>query len=128
MPAVELVQMIEPPPASIRCGTLNTMVFQTPVRLVSRVSCQTCGVTSSQVWMVQMPALALTMSSLPSWATPSSTATFNAPASPHGGLRGSDPPGQGLHRLDRLGQVGLGRHWVAHRVVVPADVDRDDLG
>src|SRR6266568_4929872 len=43
MPAVELVQMIEPPPAAIRCGTLTTMVFQTPVRLVSRVSCQTCG-------------------------------------------------------------------------------------
>ena len=81
MPAVELVQMIDPPPAAIRCGTLTTIVFQTPVRLVSRVSCQTCGVTSSQLWMVQMPALALTTSSRPSWATPSSTAAFKAPAS-----------------------------------------------
>ena len=53
MPAVELVQMIDPPPAAIRCGTLTTIVFQTPVRLVSRVSCQTAGLTSSQACTVQ---------------------------------------------------------------------------
>ncbi len=81
MPAVELVQMIEPPPAAIRCGTLTTIVFQTPVRLVSRVSCQTAGLTSSQGCTVQIPALADTMSSRPSWATPSSTAAARAAAS-----------------------------------------------
>ena len=81
MPAVELVQMIEPPPAAIRCGTVTTIVFQTPVRLVSRVSCQTAGLTSSQACTVQMPALALTMSSRPSCATPSSTAALSEPKS-----------------------------------------------
>jgi hypothetical protein len=78
MPAVELVAMIDPPPAAIRCGTATTKVFHTPVRLVSSVSCQTCGVTWSQVCTVQMPALAQTMSSRPSCATPASTADFSA--------------------------------------------------
>ena len=49
IPASELVAMIDPPPLAIRCGTATTMVFHTPVRLVSIVSCQICGVTSSQV-------------------------------------------------------------------------------
>ena len=128
MPAVELVQMIEPPPAAIRCGTLTTMVFQTPVRLVSRVSCQTCGVTSSQVWMVQMPALALTMFEPAELGHPVVDRGLQGTGVPHVGRCGHDPPVQGLHRLDRLGQLGLGRQRVAHRVVVPADVDRDDLG
>ncbi len=57
------------------------MVFQTPVRLVSRVSCHTAGVTSSHACTVQMPAFAQTMSRWPSWATPSSTAAFSAAAS-----------------------------------------------
>jgi hypothetical protein len=46
-PAVELVAMIDPPPAAMRWGTATTMVFQTPVRFVSMVSCHTCGVTWS---------------------------------------------------------------------------------
>ena len=62
MPAVELVQMIDPPPAAIRCGAATTIVFHTPVRLVSRVSRHTSGVTSSHACTVQMPALAQTMS------------------------------------------------------------------
>jgi hypothetical protein len=46
-PAVELVAMIDPPPAVMRCGIAAAMVFQTPVRLVSMVSCHTCAVTWS---------------------------------------------------------------------------------
>jgi hypothetical protein len=74
IPATELVAMIDPPPLVIRCGTAATMVFHTPVRLVSSVSFQISGLTSSQAWTVQIPALALTMSSRPRRATPSSTA------------------------------------------------------
>ena len=81
MPAVELVQMIDPRPAAMRCGAQATMVFHTPVRLVSRVSCHTAGVTSSHACTVQMPAFAQTMSRCPSCATPSSTAAFSAAAS-----------------------------------------------
>ena len=54
---------------------------QTPVRLVSIVSCQTAGVTSSQACTLQMPAFATAMSSLPSSATPSSTTCRMAAAS-----------------------------------------------
>ena len=35
--------MIDPPPLPIRCGTAAAIVCQTPVRLVSIVSCQTAG-------------------------------------------------------------------------------------
>jgi hypothetical protein len=62
----------------------------------------------------KMPALATTMSSLPSWATPSSTASFS--------------PLLSLDLLDRLGQVFLGRRRVdLHRVDRPGDVDGDDV-
>ena len=57
--------MIDPPPLAIRWGMAATMVFQTPVRLVSRVSFQISGLTSSQVWTEQIPALAHTMSRRP---------------------------------------------------------------
>ena len=44
MPAAELMLMIDPPlPASIIGGTTALMVFHTPVRLMSRVSCHCCG-------------------------------------------------------------------------------------
>ena len=69
------------------------------------VSCQICGVTSSQVCTVQMPALAATMSSRPSSATPSSTAALQRGQVADVGLVGDDPPVQRLDRLDRLGQV-----------------------
>ena len=129
MPAVELVAMIDPPPAAIRCGTATTNVFHTPVRLMSSVSCQTCGVTSSQVCTVQMPALAQTMSSRPSCATPSSTAAFSAGRVPYVGLGGDDPAVQRLDVLDRLGQVLLGAPSGIRRCrSLRADVDRDDVG
>ena len=69
--------MIDPPPLASRCGIATKSVFQTPVRLVSIVSCHTAGVTSSHAWTVQMPALAETMSSLPSSATPASSAALS---------------------------------------------------
>jgi hypothetical protein len=78
---VEPMQMIEPPPPAMRCGVPAVIVFQTPVRLVSRICCQTSGVTSSQACSAHTAALATTTSSRPSSATPSATAAVSAAAS-----------------------------------------------
>ena len=78
-PAVELVRMTEPPPAARRCGMAALTACQTPVRLTSIMSCQVVSSMSASVPKLKMPALAETMSSRPSWATPSSTAAFTAP-------------------------------------------------
>ena len=51
---------------------------QTPVRLVSIMSCHAVSLSSSSVPKLKMPALAATMSRLPSSATPSSRAAFSA--------------------------------------------------
>src|SRR3954451_11007568 len=81
-PAVELVSTIAPPrPPSIRCGRDTLQVFQTPVRLMSIISRQASSVSSSAGWISNTPALPSTMSSRPSWATPSSTAAFSAAVS-----------------------------------------------
>ena len=53
-------------------------VCHTPVRLTSITFRQACSVSSSAVPKLTMPALATTMSSRPSWATPSSSAAFSA--------------------------------------------------
>ena len=53
-------------------------VFQTPVRLTPMTVSHTSGVTSSQRWTEQTPALATAMSSRPSSATPSATAPARA--------------------------------------------------
>ncbi len=87
MPAVELVAMIDPPPLSIRCGTAVTIEFHTPVRLVSSVSCHTCGVTSFHACTVQMPAFAHTMSRRPSSLTPSASTAVNVSTSRTSALR-----------------------------------------
>jgi hypothetical protein len=57
---------------------------------------------------VPMPALALMMSSLPSWATPSSSAALSPAYVADVGLGGHDPPVERLDLLNRLGEVGLG--------------------
>ena len=69
---------IEPPPAARRWGMAALAVCHTPVRLTSIMSCQVCSVSSSARPKLTMPALAATMSSRPSWATPSSSAAFSA--------------------------------------------------
>ena len=51
-------------------------VFQTPVTLMSIVSLNIAGVVSSHVAGMQIPALATTMSSRPSSATPRSTKAY----------------------------------------------------
>ncbi len=116
MPAVELVQMIDPPPLAIRCGTAATIVFHTPVRLVSSVSCQTSGVTSSQAWTVQMPALAHHDVELAELGDALVDDPLERGRVAHVGLPRDDPPVQRLDLLDRLGQVRLGRHAVADRL------------
>ena len=47
--------MTDPPPLPISCGMAAAIVCQTPVRLVSIVSCQTAGVTSSQACRCRCP-------------------------------------------------------------------------
>ena len=54
-------------------------MFHTPVRLIPITSFQMAGVTASQGWMVQMPALATTTSRCPNCATPSVT-TLDRPS------------------------------------------------
>ena len=52
-----------------------------------------------------MPALASTMSTGPSSATPASNAALQAGLVAHVGLPGDDPPVQRLDLLDGLGEV-----------------------
>src|ERR1700685_1630620 len=87
IPAVELGQMIDPPPAAIRFGAHTTIVFHTLVHD-----------------RLQRGRVA------------------------HVRRRGDDPAFQRLDRLHRVVQVCLGGEGVAHRAVVPADVDREDVG
>src|ERR1700733_1625135 len=73
MPAVELVSTIAPPcPRSIIDGMAISTVLNTPVRLTSITSCQASWVSCTAIGA--MPALASTMSTGPSWATPASNA------------------------------------------------------
>lgn len=127
MPAVELVMMIDPPPAVCRCGIAATQVFQTPVRLVSMVSCQICGVVSSQGWTVQMPAFAHDVE-----AAQLGDAVVDGGLErgrvADVGLGGDDPPVQVLDLTHCFGQVVGVAHRVADRVVVLAGVHGDDVG
>ena len=77
---MELVSTIAPPaPRSIIDGIAISTVLNTPVRLTSIASCQaSCG--SSPIDIGAMPALARTMSTGPSSATPASKAA-RSPAS-----------------------------------------------
>src|SRR5690625_896982 len=75
-----------------------------------------------------MPALPLTMSSRPSWATPSSTAAFEGREVADVGFGGDDSSVEGLDLVDRFGQVLLRGPVVGCGVDVLADVDRDDVG
>ena len=75
---MELVMTIEPPPAARRCGMAALHVCHTPVRSTSITSCQAGSVSTSTSPWLRMPALAATMSSRPSWATPSSSAACTA--------------------------------------------------
>ena len=77
MPAAELVMMIEPPWLATRCGIAALQVRQTPLRLMS-ITCPHCSsVISAAGALEKMPAFALTMLSLPSCATPLSSAAFS---------------------------------------------------
>ena len=77
-------------------------VCQTPVRLMSIMSCQICSGISADGLKDTMPAFALTMSSRPSSATPWSSAAFSAVVVADVGLGGDDPAAERLDGLDRL--------------------------
>src|SRR5690348_7793866 len=80
IPAVELVSTIAPPaPRLIMDGIAISTVLNTPVRLTSITSCQARWSSSSSV-IGAIPALASTMSTGPSSATPASNAA-RSPAS-----------------------------------------------
>ena len=85
---------MEPPPEAMRWGIDACSVCHTPVRLMSSVSCQMRSVTSSQVWMVQMPALATTMSSRPRSTTARVERGLEAVCVAHVGLGRHDPPAE----------------------------------
>ena len=74
-----------------------------------------------------MPALASTMSTGPSCATPASNACLHRLSVAHVGLGGDDAPVERLDLLDRLLQVLGRRHRVGHARDLRADVDRDDV-
>ena len=70
--------MIDPPrPPSMICCAPAITVFQVPVTLTSITSRKASGVMSFHAAGAEMPALATMMSSRPSAATPSSTASRN---------------------------------------------------
>ena len=78
-PAVELVSTIAPPrPCSTIRGAATSTVFQTPVRLTSTTSRQDAIRSSFSAPIGAMPALASTMSTPPSCATPSSRTALSA--------------------------------------------------
>src|ERR1700728_2038256 len=80
MPAVELVITIAPPlPRSIIDGTAISTVLNTPVRFTSMTSCQASCFSCKDIGA--MPALASTMSTGPSSATPASNAARRPPSS-----------------------------------------------
>ena len=69
----------DPPlPPAMMCGTAARIVFHWPVRLTSIISSHTSSSISRVGAGVEMPAFASTMSSRPSWATPSFTAASRA--------------------------------------------------
>ena len=123
-PAPEFVMMIEPPPAARRWGMAAFTVCHTPVRLTSITSCQACSVSSSAVPKLTMPALATTMSSRPSRATPSSRAALSAVVVADVGLAGDDAAVEASTStsFDLSGRHGSGR------VDLRRDVDGDDVG
>jgi len=77
---IEPMETIDPPvPWAIKCGMAALAVCHTPVRFTSMRSCQSPSATScARSPKIQMAAFALTMSTWPSWATPSSSAFFSA--------------------------------------------------
>ena len=80
-------------------GIAALQVCQTPVRLMSIMSCQVCSGMSADGLKETMPALALTMSSRPSSATPRVERLFQRVVVADVGLGGDDPAAE---RLDRL--------------------------
>jgi len=112
MPAVQLVQMIDPPPAAIRCGAATTIVFHTPVRLVSSVflpDLRSHLVPRLHRADTRVGAHDVEPTEL---RTPSSTAFLSPVASRTSTAVAMIRRFQRLDLLHRLGEIGLGRHRV----------------
>ena len=130
MPAVELVRTTLPPsPRSTIDGSAARVVLKTPVRLMSIISCHCCSVISQATAQDPMPALAQTMSILPSSARPASTALLHLRQRAHVGDGLDRSAVRGLDLLDGRVEIVLGRQAVRDRLDgVGADVDRDYVG
>ena len=75
---MELVITIDPPrPPATRCGMAALQACHIPVSWMSIMSCQVVSSSWAACPKEAIPALEQTMSSRPSWATPSSSALFS---------------------------------------------------
>jgi hypothetical protein len=129
--AHELVMTTAPPlPPARRWGIEARVVFQTPVRLMSIVSCQISDASSpvSAGSRLPMPAFAQTMPSRPSRSTPSPTAAVSRSVSRTSTTKDSTRRPKPLNQGDGLGEVVGRRHRVTEVRHLGANVDRDDVG
>ena len=122
--------MITAPPwrRSIIGATAALIVFHTPVRLMSIISCHICSSISSAGAKLPMPALAHTTSMWPNSEMPSCDDRLELAEVAHVGLAGHDAAVEVLDELGRLGQIVRRRHRVRDRLDGLAQVDGDDLG
>ena len=121
--AVEPVAMIEAP--ACRCGSAAWTALMMPIPLVSNTSAQACSGCS--LFWPMTPALATTMSSLPSSAIPRSIAATQLRPLAHVGLHRDHPAVQRLDQAGGLLQVVRAGQVVGQAVDVVADVDGDDV-
>jgi hypothetical protein len=124
--------MIEPPsPASIISGAAASIVFQTPVRLMSIVSCHRGGVERLAVGIGDgRPDAGIGAGDIEAPELGRALGDHRDQPRPVGHVddRRDDPPVERLDHRDGPLEVGPGGTRVAHRRRRRADVDGDDVG
>ena len=112
-PATELVMMIEPPvPWSMRVGMTALQVCQTPVRLMSMMSCQSPSVMRWTASFRKMPAFVRDDVDVAELGHPLVEGGLEAVVVAHVGLGGEDLATEPLDGAHRLREVCLGRSGV----------------
>ena len=102
-------------------------VCQTPVKLTSITSRHCSSLISQDHPTLRTPALATTMSTRPSSATPSSKAACSPGHVPDVGPAGHDPAPLLADQFGRLVQVIGGGRPILDRLEPGAEVDGDDV-